>query len=346
MKDIPIRMGEKVARKLDRLKLIKKNFDLLFPWKIARGVSTFKTIFFIEWMGETLGETAFNVRFGESESQVEEKFAELLRQATFADAWEGLEELHFPISLPNSLQAGLAAAHLAKNAKAAGKTQEQLLSLPEPVAVATSFSVPILELSEIGAFFEKYSLSRFSVIKLKLGKEHDALKLLAEVAKFHPGPFRLDFNEARVDVPSFIAELKSIQRFPVEMVEQPFFSDQAQKYRELKNHSPFPVFIDETVTGQLPDESLAQLCHGINFKLMKSGGPYKLKHQLRLAHELGLKTMLGCMVETSLGISQALLFSSVVERFDLDGFLFLKQEPFLKVIERQGRIYLNRGHQA
>ena len=313
---------------MNNLKLIKKKFDLLFPWKIARGVSTFKNIYFIQVDEQLVGETAFNVRFGETEEIIEERFAA---------AQEGEEN-----DIPNSLRAGLSSAHLWWEAKNSSKEAWQVLELPRPSPVSTSFSVPILEVSQLGVFFQQYHLRRFSVIKLKIGRDTNVQELLSEAACHYAGSFRLDFNESRDDVAALLLELKGLERFPIELVEQPFASAKDHLYRELLAKSPFPVFLDESITDQLPDSSLVKYCHGINFKLMKSGGPYQLKAQVLRAQELGLKTMLGCMVETTLGISQAMLFSGLIEKFDLDGFLFLKDEPFHLVQERDGVIYPQR----
>jgi glutamate racemase len=80
--------------------------------------------------------------------------------------------------------------------------------------------------------------------------------------------------------------------------------------------------------------------HGINVKLMKTGSLSRAVEMLRLARAAGLKTMIGCMVETSVGISAAMELESLADYMDLDGFMLLQEEPFRLVEEKGGRVFL------
>ena len=73
--------------------------------------------------------------------------------------------------------------------------------------------------------------------------------------------------------------------------------------------------------------------------MMKAGGYLRAIKQLRQAKSLGLKTMLGCMVETSLGISSALNIAGGVDYFDLDGCLLIKEDPYKLISEENGKIF-------
>ena len=87
--------------------------------------------------------------------------------------------------------------------------------------------------------------------------------------------------------------------------------------------------------------SKEELCKidGINIKLQKSGGILRSKELISMAKQMNLKTMIGCMVESSLGISYAMQLAGKVDYFDLDGSLMIENEPFGMVKERDGRIY-------
>ena len=101
------------------------------------------------------------------------------------------------------------------------------------------------------------------------------------------------------------------------------------------------IFADESVQdGRIIDDFQLGF-HGINVKLSKAGGYYKAQRQLKEARELGLKTMLGCMVESSLGISCAMNIAHGVDYFDLDGFLLLKEDPMKLVYEEMGKLYFS-----
>jgi glutamate racemase len=80
--------------------------------------------------------------------------------------------------------------------------------------------------------------------------------------------------------------------------------------------------------------------HGVNVKLMKSGSYQTGIQQLKEARRLGMQTMIGCMVETSLGISSALCLTSLTDFIDLDGHLIVSNEPFHLIDERGGMLQL------
>ena len=112
------------------------------------------------------------------------------------------------------------------------------------------------------------------------------------------------------------------------------------EYVYLKQKSPYDIYADESVLDKPDFESLAQQFHGVNMKLMKAGGYLNGKRILEEAANSGLKTMIGCMVETSLGIWSALQLGSLAQTADLDGFLIVKSEPFNMVREEKGILHL------
>ena len=159
-------------------------------------------------------------------------------------------------------------------------------------------------------------------IKIKVNKEN-ALDFSKEVMRLTQVPLRIDANEAfqtTSDVMNFISAFPDLNR--IEFLEQPLPASFHEEALELKKHSPVILIADESVTKEDIGTYYTERFHGVNIKLMKSGGYLKGLKQLRQAKILGLKTMLGCMVETSLGISSALQLAGGVDYFDLDGFLF------------------------
>jgi len=96
----------------------------------------------------------------------------------------------------------------------------------------------------------------------------------------------------------------------------------------LKERSPIPIFVDEDCHTLSDVVSCVPIAHGINIKLAKSGG---IREAVRMAHTaraLGLGVMLGCMIESGLGIAAAAQIGSLCDHLDLDGNLLLAEDPW------------------
>jgi glutamate racemase len=317
---------------------------LKFTWNISRNSSDIKRNFIIEVKNGSLsgvGEVAFNVRYGETREIILEKFEEFSQAASTQD-FSGVENLVAfmdKLDLPQSLRFGIESSFVHYISIMSGKTVAQLMGTNTVSSIKTSFSIPIMEVGKIRDFVIENNLKRFSTIKLKINDEN-ALDLCREVLKCVEVPLRIDANEAfksTSDVMKFLESLPDIDR--VEFLEQPLPSDFHEEALELKKHTTVMLFADESVTKEEINQYYVERFHGVNIKLMKAGGYLKAVKQLRQAKLLGLKTMLGCMVETSLGISSALNIAGGVDYHDLDGSLFLKDDPYKLISEENGKIF-------
>jgi glutamate racemase len=319
---------------------------LKFTWNISRNSSDIKRNFIIEVKNGSfsgLGEVAFNVRYHESRELILEKFEEFKNEAANVE-FNGIENLVAfieKIDLPQSLKFGIESSFVHYVAKLSGKTVPQLLGTNTVSSVKTSFSIPIMEIGKVDDFIKSNNLNRFSSIKIKVNKDN-ALDFSKEIMRLTSVPLRIDANEAfqsTSEVMNLINSLPDINR--IEFLEQPLPASFHEEALELKKHSPIILIADESVTKEDIGSYYPERFHGVNIKLMKSGGYLKGLKQLRQAKILGLKTMLGCMVETSLGISSALQIAGGVDYFDLDGFLLIKNDPFNALIEENGKIFFN-----
>ncbi|MFM9051214.1 MAG: enolase C-terminal domain-like protein, partial [Bacteroidota bacterium] len=200
-----------------------------------------------------------------------------------------------------------------------------------------SYTIPIMEPGLVREFYEKQRLERFESIKLKIDRD-SAADLLHELISCDPGKILLDANEAFTDVEDCIRFLESIRRIPLELVEQPLPSRLMDEAVYLKKYSPFKLFADEAVTHDPDMDHVVAAYHGINMKLMKTGGYLQGVRILKEARKRGLRTMIGCMVETTLGISSALTLTGLADYTDLDSFLLLKEEPFRILQEKSGKL--------
>jgi glutamate racemase len=317
---------------------------LKFSWNISRNSSDIKRNFIIQVTNGSIsgvGEVAFNVRYGETRDIILEKFEDFYQAALNQD-FNGVENLVAfmdRLELPQSLKFGIESSFVHYIAQLSGKSVAQLMGTNTVSSVKTSFSIPIMEVGQIKAFIQEHNLQRFSAIKLKINDEN-ALELCKEVLSCVRVPLRIDANEAFKNtsaVMQFLENFPDISR--LEFLEQPLPAAFHEEAVELKKHSSVMLIADESVTKEEISNYYPERFHGVNIKLMKAGGYLKAVKQLRQAKLLGLKTMLGCMVETSLGISSALNISGGVDYHDLDGFLFLKEDPFKLISEENGKIF-------
>jgi L-alanine-DL-glutamate epimerase-like enolase superfamily enzyme len=125
----------------------------------------------------------------------------------------------------------------------------------------------------------------------------------------------------------------------VEFVEQPFPAADLDSCRALREISPrIPVIIDEGVKDLLDVGRVAGYADGINIKLAKSGGILEALRMIHAARALGLQVMLGCMIESELGIAAAAQIASLVDYVDLDGHLLIENSPFTGLGFRDGGV--------
>ncbi len=211
------------------------------------------------------------------------------------------------------------------------------LNLPDPGSVYTSYTIPIMDPGKLIAFYKENNLSRFRYLKVKINTE-EGFEIIRHLSGFSKQVILLDPNEAFKDVEECIYFLEKIKKFSIDLVEQPMPAGMDEEYRYLKKHTSFPLFADESILDHADFGELKRMFHGVNVKLMKAGGYHKAIQLLRKAREAGMKTMIGCMVETSLGISSGLHLCSLCDYADLDSFLLVKSEPFRMLEEEEGQI--------
>jgi L-alanine-DL-glutamate epimerase-like enolase superfamily enzyme len=151
----------------------------------------------------------------------------------------------------------------------------------------------------------------------------------------------VDGNEAWPDADSLLRFLEQAAAVPglrMQLLEQPLPAARADDYRYLRPRAGLPLLADESVTDEADFEDVARQFHGVNVKLMKAGGYLRGIELLRQTRAHGLLPMLGCMVETSLGIWSALQISALADMHDLDGILVVRDEPFGLVREEAGEL--------
>jgi len=127
----------------------------------------------------------------------------------------------------------------------------------------------------------------------------------------------------------------------VEYIEQPLRRGSFEDGKRLKELSPLPIFADEDSHLAADIPLLAQVYHGINIKLIKTGGLLEARRMLAAAREHDLQVMVGCMVETSAGITAAAQIAPLCDHVDLDGHVLITNDPFDGCGWDEGRLTLS-----
>jgi L-alanine-DL-glutamate epimerase-like enolase superfamily enzyme len=202
----------------------------------------------------------------------------------------------------------------------------QLLGLPPPEPMPTSFTIAIASPQEMAELAR--SVPGYPVIKVKLGSDDDEARLRAIREARPDARLRVDAN-AGWTPDEAVRRLDALEPLGLEMVEQPVPKEDIAGMGYVQKHASVPVVADESVQTEEAVERLAEAgVQGINLKLMKLGGISTTLRLLQRARQLGLKTMLGCMIETSLGTTAMAHLAGLADWIDLDGPMLISNDPF------------------
>lgn len=179
-------------------------------------------------------------------------------------------------------------------------------------------------------------LVTFPAVKVKVGAELDT-KLLLAIRARTPAVLRVDANCAwgGLDIPEASGILKDLG---VEFIEQPLYPKDDGRMEEILRRSRLPIFADESCAGPADVPGLAGRFSGFNIKLVKCGGITPALEMIRSGRSLGLKIMVGCMLESSLLIAAGAVVAQEADFADLDGSWLLRDDPFEGLEISGGRI--------
>ena len=202
------------------------------------------------------------------------------------------------------------------------------------VGPPTSWTIWLGDPDDMGRRAEKVA-GRFERLKLKLGardgRDVDRVRAVRSVTDL---PLQVDVNEYWT-VDEALDALPQLAELGVEYCEQPLPAGDEGGSR-VKAASPIPVYVDEDCHTLADVPRCVERAHGINIKLAKSGGIREAVRMTHAARALGLGVMLGCMIESGLGISAAAQIASLCDHVDLDGNLLLADDPWAGVEFRDG----------
>ena len=247
-----------------------------------------------------------------------EEHAELLGDDPFA-----IDEIFARLPAKEyAARAALDAALHDLQGKLAGLPVWRLLGLRRE-GPPTSWTIWLGDPDDMARRAEKVG-GRFKRLKLKLGGG-DGLDVerVRSVRSVTPLPLQCDVNEAW----SLDEALEALPQIDVQYCEQPLRAGDPGG-AELKRRSPVPIYVDEDCHTLADVAACAERAHGINVKLAKSGGIREAVRMVHAARALGLGTMLGCMVESGLGIAAGAHIASLFDHVDLDGNILIAPDPW------------------
>jgi L-alanine-DL-glutamate epimerase-like enolase superfamily enzyme len=270
------------------------------------------------------GEAAPIERYEESaESAL--AYAEAARELLGDDPW-ALDEIH--TRLPRGEQAARSAIDAALHdlcGKLAGIPVWRLLGLRRS-GPPTSWTIGLGDPDEMARKAERDG-PRFRRLKLKLGgRDGLDVERVRAVRGVTRGPLQVDVNEYWT-LDEALDALPQLADLGVEYCEQPLpAADPGGE--ELRRRSPLPIYVDEDCHTLADVAACAPIAHGVNVKLAKSGGIREAVRMVHGARALGLRAMLGCMVESGLGIAAGAAIASLFDHVDLDGNLLIRADPW------------------
>ncbi len=209
----------------------------------------------------------------------------------------------------------------------------QLWDLDKALSPISSYTIGIDTVEKMVAKLKE--VSDWPLIKIKLGTEDD-LRIVRELRKASDATFRVDANCGwTVDQTiSYSAELRSLG---VEFIEQPLPADDLEGAAKVFEESSLPIIADESCVIESDVDRCHNRFHGINIKLVKCGGLAPARRMIDRAGDLGMKLMVGCMTESTVGISAIGQIAPLLDYVDMDGAALLAEDIANGVKIEQGK---------
>lgn len=329
--------------------LTARPYELLLanPWKIAsskssNGSGTHRTVI-VELTDadgvKAIGEAAPSSLYGESADGLLKFLAQLdAARLSFTDIPGSMNFLESIPGIPWAAKCALNLALVDGAAKRAGQPVHDFFGLGfREQHHVTSFSIGI----DAPDIIHKKVLDAavYPVLKLKVGAAQDRENFAALRSAAPDKPVRVDANEGWKTKEEALRMLEWLVATDknIQFVEQPMPRDaSAADLTWLKERSPLPVFADESCHTVKDIPRCAECFHGVNVKLVKTGGVSMAYETLQAARKAGLQTMIGCMIETSVLISAAAHLAELADYLDVDGNLLITNDPFAGVTAEKG----------
>lgn len=311
-----------------RLTWQKITLKLRNPFRLSYGVSEERQAFWIRLADdEGWGEGTIPPYYHVDDSQMIETWQRAAgKEGPFPDDAEGIARW-VGTDGPAPARTAVDLALYDRAARRADLPLYRFLRLPKPEARPTSFTIAI-DTPEAMAQMA-LQVKQFPVIKVKLGSDDEDVNRIAAIrAARADACLRVDAN-AGWTLDEAVRNIRKLEKYDLELIEQPLAKEDIIGMGKVQRSTHIPIVADESVQTMQNIEDLAAAgVAGINLKLMKTGGLGPTLKMLKRAHELGMRIMLGCMIETSIGATAMAHLGGMAEWLDLDSPMLVSNDPF------------------
>jgi len=326
------------------LKLTYQTYQIPFthPFTISKGTKTHQDTLIVklEHMGfEGFGEATAIAYYDVS---IDKLVADLISKKTFAEKfsftdperyWHYLHHL-----IPNNpfLVCALDMAGWDLFGKLKRQPLHQLWQLDTAQSPLTNFTIGI---DAESVMIQKVKENPWPIYKVKMGFEND-IDIIKAIRSVTDAPLRVDANAAWTTEEA-LQKIKILHDLNVELVEQPLAKDNWEGMKILYQNSHIPLIADESCVFEHDVEKCVDHFHGINIKLTKCSGITPARRMIQQARTLGLKIMLGCMNESTVGSAAIAQLSPLVDYVDNDGTLLQSEQVGSGVSFESGKFLYN-----
>lgn len=310
-----------------KLEFYTYNLELIEPFKISYGTRHLQSTLIVsisDGYFTGYGEAAATSYYGVSVEHMQKdiKAVEPLISQNITKSPEDIWKLTWPKLKNNPFaQCALDIALHDLNGKRCGKKLYQIWGLSLKNMPFTSFTISIDTTENM---IEKIKNMPWPIYKIKMGSKDDMHKI-SMLRKYTSSIFRIDAN-ASWGLNETLYNAKVLKELNVEFLEQPLKADDWEGMAELNKDCVLPLIADESCIQESDIEKCATCFDGVNIKLTKCGGLTPAKRMIFKAKSRGLKVMVGCMTESTVGISAIAHLLPLLDYVDMDGVLLIKND--------------------
>jgi L-alanine-DL-glutamate epimerase-like enolase superfamily enzyme len=323
------------------MKLTLRRFELRLRhvFTISRGSMSVQPTLIVELEQDGLrgyGEATTNEYYGVSI----ESMAESLRAVEPALRGQRLED---PAALWRQLEPQLQQNRFAQCAldqaahdlwgKLHGRPVYEMWGLSTAKVPDSDYTIGIDEIDVMAAKLAEFP--GWPIYKIKLGTPHD-LEIVRALRRHTDAVFRVDAN-CGWDVEETIANSRALRELNVEFIEQPLPAERIEEMPRVFRESALPLAADESCQQEPDVDRCHERFHIINIKLVKCGGLTPARRMIERARSLGMRVMVGCMTESSVGISAIAQLLPLLDYVDMDGAVLLAEDIATGVRLERGR---------
>ena len=325
-----------------KLRYWSYNIPFIFPFTISRGTKTHQPTLIVELehmgikgYGEAPAIAYYNIPVEKMISDIEAK-KQFIEKYAFNEPERYWHYLHHLFPQNNFLVCALDIAAWDLYGKMRNQPLYKIWGFDFSKAPLTDYTIGI---DTLGNMLKKIDENPWPVYKIKLGTPED-IKIIRAIRERTNAQIRVDANAgwSLADARQLIHLLKELD---VELIEQPLHKDDWESMKTLYNESEVPLIADESCVFENDVEKCKGYFQGINIKLTKCGGITPALRMIKNARIFGLRVMIGCMNETTVGSAAIAHLIPSADYADVDGPLLLASDIATGLTYENGRISIS-----